>query len=66
MSEEEVAQRKQHVLSTLLQHHLPVEEQGSQLLVMGLLTIEPPFLPRNCRCSNGIVLNRVKKLLETS
>jgi len=63
-SPEAISSQKERVTGLLVKHHLPVVEDNNVLVVMGILSIDPPYLASNCRCKNGIVLNRVRKLLE--
>ncbi|XP_060610506.2 gem-associated protein 6 [Anolis sagrei] len=67
-SHEELDQKKNSLKSWLEKNHIPVEEQGesrSTLCVAGVLTINPPYGPKDCSSSNEIILSRVQQLIET-
>ncbi|XP_003216146.1 gem-associated protein 6 isoform X2 [Anolis carolinensis] len=67
-SHEELDQKKNSLKSWLEKNHIPVEEQGelqSTLCVAGVLTINPPYGPKDCNSSNEIILSRVQQLVES-
>ncbi|KAM3623454.1 uncharacterized protein V6R79_011414 [Siganus canaliculatus] len=63
---EELKKRRSCVLSWLEKNHVPVEEEGDELRVAGVLTITAPYRPEDCCSSNEIVLGRIQKLIQSS
>ncbi|XP_006007834.1 gem-associated protein 6 [Latimeria chalumnae] len=63
----EVQQKKSSLKVWLEKNRIPVTEQGEQqetLCVAGVLTIDPPYRPEDCRSSNEIILSRVQNLIQ--
>ncbi|KAM9732835.1 gem-associated protein 6 [Menidia menidia] len=48
----------------LQQNRVPVEPEGSQLRVAGVLTIRAPYGPQDLHCPNALVLDRVQRLVQ--
>lgn len=61
---DELKTRKGTVLRWLQQNRVPVEEDGDELRVAGVLTITAPFGPEDCCSSNQIILDRIQKLIQ--
>ncbi|XP_034416436.1 gem-associated protein 6 [Cyclopterus lumpus] len=60
----ELRRRKGVVRRWLEKNRLPVEEEGDELKVAGVLTITAPYGPEDCCSSNQIILDRIQKLLQ--
>ncbi|XP_051238703.1 gem-associated protein 6 [Dicentrarchus labrax] len=60
---EELRRRRGGVRRWLEKNRVPVEEEGGELRVAGVLTIEAPYGPDDCRSSNQIILDRIQKLI---
>ncbi|XP_074554770.1 gem-associated protein 6 [Halichoeres trimaculatus] len=56
--------RKGQVRLWLEKNRVPVEEEGEELRVAGVLTITAPYGPDNCYSSNQIILDRIQKLIQ--
>ncbi|NWR73938.1 GEMI6 protein, partial [Centropus unirufus] len=64
---EELEKRKNDLKTWLETNHIPITEEGElgrTLCVAGVLTIDPPYGPEQCRSSNEIILSRVQGLIE--
>ncbi|XP_047433712.1 gem-associated protein 6 [Mugil cephalus] len=61
---DEVRTKRGTVLRWLQQNRVPVEEDGDELRVAGVLTITAPFRPEDCCSSNQIILDRIQKLIQ--
>ncbi|GAA6234532.1 gem-associated protein 6 [Lates japonicus] len=62
---EELRMRRRGVRSWLEKNRVPVEEEGDELRVAGVLTIRAPYGPEDCFSSNQTVLDRVQRLIQT-
>lgn len=62
---EELRKRRAGVRSWLEKNRIPVEEEGDELRVAGVLTITPPYGPEDCCSSNQIILDRIQKLIQS-
>ncbi|XP_069578151.1 gem-associated protein 6 [Brachyistius frenatus] len=60
----ELSRRKGSVRQWLERNRIPVEEQGDDLRVAGVLTITAPYRPEDCCSSNQIILGRIQKLIQ--
>ncbi|KAF7644295.1 hypothetical protein LDENG_00224410 [Lucifuga dentata] len=65
-SPNELRRRKEMARRWLQKNHVPVDDNGEELKVAGVLTLMPPYMPEDCRSSNEIILDRIQKLLETN
>ncbi|XP_012271829.1 gem-associated protein 6 isoform X2 [Orussus abietinus] len=63
MSQPELAERKRAVKELLSNNRFPVEEENDVLRIKGVLSIEPPYVPASCICTNEIILRRIQSLL---
>ncbi|NWW44709.1 GEMI6 protein, partial [Pedionomus torquatus] len=66
-SPEEHEKKKNDLKNWLEINHIPVTEQGESgrtLCVAGVLTIDPPYGPKDCSSSNEIILSRVQGLVQ--
>ncbi|XP_040892260.1 gem-associated protein 6 [Toxotes jaculatrix] len=61
---EELRRRRGGVQSWLQKNRVPVEEEGDELRVAGVLTISAPYGPEDCCSSNQIILDRIQKLIQ--
>ncbi|CAN9510037.1 unnamed protein product [Ophioblennius macclurei] len=62
---EDLKRRRGCVRSWLEKNRFPVEEDGNELRVAGVLTITAPYGPEDCSSSNQIILDRIQKLIRT-
>lgn len=60
---EELARRRDSVRQWLEKNRIPVQEEGTELRVAGVLTIMAPYRPSDCSSSNQIILDRIQKLV---
>lgn len=60
---EELARRRDRVRQWLEKNRIPVQEEGAELRVAGVLTIAAPYRPADCISSNQIILDRIQKLV---
>ena len=60
-----VKNRKTNVINWLRKHHIEVDVDGDQIEVCGTLTVNPPYTPDNCVCTNEIILGRIQSLLKS-
>lgn len=58
-----VTKRKNIVMQLLLDNRFPVKEKDGILLIKDTVTIEPPYYPENCTCTNSIILNKLQNIL---
>ncbi|XP_078100989.1 gem-associated protein 6 [Sander vitreus] len=65
LSPEQLRQRRAGVRRWLEQNRVPVQEDGEELLVAGVLTITAPYGPEDCCSSNQIILDRVQRLIQS-
>lgn len=61
---EELRRRRGGVRRWLERNRVPVEEEGDELRVAGVLTITAPYGPEDCCSSNQIILDRIQKLIQ--
>ncbi|KAG7999771.1 Gem-associated protein 6 [Nibea albiflora] len=64
MDPEEVRRRRGTVRKLLEKNRVPVEEEGEELKVAGVLIITAPYRPEDCCSSNQIILDRIQKLIQ--
>lgn len=62
---DELKRRKAGVRRWLEKNRVPVEEEGDELRVAGVLTITAPYGPEDCCSSNQIILDRIQKLIQS-
>lgn len=60
---EELRRRRGSVRRWLEKNRVPVQEEGDELRVAGVLTITAPYGPADCCSSNQIILDRIQKLI---
>ncbi|XP_010749572.1 gem-associated protein 6 [Larimichthys crocea] len=63
MDSEELRRRRGAVRGLLEKNRVPVEEEGEELKVAGVLIITAPYRPEDCCSSNQIILDRIQKLM---
>ena len=61
---EERRRRRGGVRRWLEENRVPVEEDGEDLRVAGVLTIRTPYGPEDCISSNQIILDRIQRLIQ--
>ncbi|KAK2817663.1 hypothetical protein Q5P01_025854 [Channa striata] len=61
---EELSRRKGGIRSWLEKNWVPVEEEGDELKVAGVLTIRAPYGPEDCCSANEIILDRIQRLIQ--
>lgn len=61
---EELSSRRRRVQSWLEKCWVPVEEEGDELRVAGVLTVRAPYRPEDCCSSNQIILDRIQRLIQ--
>ncbi|XP_062244409.1 gem-associated protein 6 [Platichthys flesus] len=64
LDSEELLRRRGGVRSWLEKNRVPVEEEGEELKVAGVLTIRAPYGPEDCSSSNQIILDRIQRLIQ--
>lgn len=62
---EDLKRRRRCVRKWLEKNRLPVEEDGNELRVAGVLTITAPYGPEDCCSSNQIILDRIQRLIQS-
>ncbi|KAM9857122.1 gem-associated protein 6 [Aulostomus maculatus] len=65
LNPEEQRRRREEVRLWLEKNRIPVEEEGEELKVAGALTVVAPYGPEDCSSSNQIILDRIRRLLQT-
>lgn len=65
LDHEELRRRSEQVQIWLEKNRVPVEKEGKELRVAGVLTIRPPYGPEDCYSSNQIILDRIQKLIQS-
>lgn len=64
LSEDELMKKKEMIKSILIENRCPVvEREKGVLIIQETLSIQPPYDPEDCLCSNPIILARIKKIL---
>lgn len=63
LSQTMVTKRKNIVMQLLLDNRFPVKEEDGILLIEDTVSIEPPYYPENCTCTNSIILNKIQNIL---
>jgi len=58
-----IAKRKCIVMQLLLENRFPIREEGDILMIENIMSIEPPYYPENCICTNSIILGRIQNIL---
>ncbi|KAI1896935.1 hypothetical protein AGOR_G00100010 [Albula goreensis] len=66
LSKEELERKKGCLRAWLEKNLIPVTEEGETLRVAGVLTVNPPYDPKDCSSSNEIILSRVQSLVESN
>lgn len=61
----DLKRRRGCVRRWLEKNRLPVEEDGIELRVAGVLTITAPYGPEDCCSSNQIILDRIQRLIRS-
>lgn len=67
LSSNEVASRREKVVSWLVRNRIPVQmcsDQPGLLSIGDVLYVHPPYLAENCQSSNEIVLGKIQGLLK--
>lgn len=64
LSPEKLRWKRSNIRIWLLKNQVPVEEEGDDLRVAGVLTIAAPYRPQDCCSSNQIILDRIQKLIQ--
>ncbi|XP_032668756.1 gem-associated protein 6-like [Odontomachus brunneus] len=63
VSQATVIERKNTIKQLLLENRFPIKEEGDILKIEDTVTIEPPYYPENCTCTNSIIFNRIQSIL---
>lgn len=63
ISQTTITERKKIVMRLLLENRLLVREENNILRIEDAISIEPPYYPENCICTNSIVLSRIQNIL---
>lgn len=63
LSQTIITKRKNIVMQLLLNNRFPVKEENDILLIEDSVSIEPPYYPENCTCTNSIILTRIQNIL---
>jgi len=63
LSQMMVTKRKNIVMQLLLDNRFPVKEEDGILLMEDTVSIEPPYYPENCTCTNSIILSKIQNIL---
>ncbi|XP_029663482.1 gem-associated protein 6-like isoform X2 [Formica exsecta] len=63
LSQATVTKRKDIIIQLLLDNRFPVKEENDVLLIEDTVSIEPPYYPENCTCTNSIILTRIQNIL---
>ncbi|EZA48986.1 Gem-associated protein [Ooceraea biroi] len=58
-----MTKRKNIVMQLLLDNRFPVREEGDALVIENIMSIDPPYYPENCACTNSIILSRIQNIL---
>ncbi|XP_012217834.1 gem-associated protein 6-like [Linepithema humile] len=58
-----ITTRKNIVMKLLQDNRFPVKEEDNVLQIEDTLSIEPPYYPENCNCTNSIILTRIQNIL---
>ncbi|XP_059186056.1 gem-associated protein 6 [Centropristis striata] len=62
---DELRRRRGSMKRWLEKNRIPVQEEGEELRVAGVLTIAAPYRPEDCSSSNQIILDRIQKLIQS-
>ena len=65
LDEETLKKRRDIISQQLSKYGLKTEEEGDNLLIGDTLIIQPPYTQQFCDGTNEIILERVRKLLQT-
>ena len=65
LDEETLKKRRDIISQQLSKYGLKTEEEGDNLLIGDALIIQPPYTQQYCDGTNEIILERVRKLLQT-
>ncbi|XP_037084588.1 uncharacterized protein LOC119105084 isoform X2 [Pollicipes pollicipes] len=65
LSPAELLARRDHVVSWLRRHRLPVEVGEGHVTVAGVATVRAPYTAEQCVCANELVLQRLDALLKS-
>ena len=65
LDEETLKKRRDIISQQLSKYGLKTEEEGDNLLIGDALIIQPPYTQQFCDGTNEIILERVRKLLQT-
>lgn len=63
LDSEELRRRRASLKDWIQKNLIPVEEEGEELKVAGVLLIRAPYTPDDCCSSNQIILDRIQKLI---
>lgn len=61
----DLEQTRTRLLDWFRLNHAPVQEQGVELQVAGVVTVTPPYTHLDCVGLNQVVLDRVQRLVQT-
>ncbi|XP_072240086.1 gem-associated protein 6 [Leuresthes tenuis] len=62
---EELSRRRDGVRQWLEKNRVPVEYEGDELRVAGVLTVMAPYRAEDCCSANQIILDRIQRLIRT-
>jgi len=60
----ELSMAKENVISWLSKNNLPSEVVGEDIIIMGSVTLQPPYTESNCVANNEIILQRVEHIIQ--
>ena len=63
LSPSQLASVRAQTVAWLRRNGLPVEVEGEEVVIAGMVRLEPPYSPDSCQADNEIVLNRVSTIL---
>ncbi|EFN79897.1 gem-associated protein 6 [Harpegnathos saltator] len=62
-SQAAITNRKNTIKQLFLENRFSVKEEGDILKIEDTVTVEPPYYPQNCKCTNSIILSRIQNIL---
>lgn len=62
---EELGRKRSGLCRWFQKNRVPVEEDGTELKVAGVLTVQAPYGPDDCCSANQIILDRIQRLIRS-
>lgn len=59
-----ITTRKNIIMKLLQDNRFSVKEEDNVLHIEDILSIEPPYNPESCKCTNSIILTRIQDILK--